>query len=823
MNENSVYDKKKARRDRFRKLIRTMFQRKIVIVAGIGVLLFIFIAVFAGVLTPFDPNQTNPYESFQKPNSVHLLGTDDYGRDILTRLFFGARVSLIVGVLAVAIACVIGVLLGLFAAYFGGWVDALIMRCSEALMSIPRIMVALALIAHYRTIDALYSEIRAAGEEGAKQLATYFKTELGITKNPLPALCREEQDTPAGEAAARLSLALATIKRDIPIGESLSDLAVRIDYGEWKRVLDELEIRTIPLPEADQTERKAFALRDMGDDVEAVLAAVAADAAPVALRKSTRECSAEDWQSVFGLSKREYIVAIAQSGVRYLLRIPEENGETVCRRIAEGLLGHVIYCVDAKREWCGFFSRESLLYDLSVMDYLLRPLQAEHGIAQILGEWEGEAPEDTEQYAEAMLRVGELLREKLREQGMEKLYTEIEMPLMWVLSEMEDAGVLVDPDQLGAFAAYLRGEIERETRAIYAASGHEFNINSTKQLAEVLFTELAIPYPDKKKKSYSTSADILEKLRGQHPIVDAVLRYRQYAKLLSTYAEGLYSYIADDGRIHTTFTQTVTATGRLSSIDPNLQNIPTRTELGRDIRKAFVPKPGCRFVDADYSQIELRLMAHLSGDANLQRAYHSAADIHRLTASQVLGIPYEEVTSEQRSAAKAVNFGILYGISSFSLAQDLGVTRSEADAYIRDYFERFPGVRTYLDNTIASAKKDGWVRTLYGRVRPVPELSSQEFRKRMFGERVAMNSPIQGTAADIMKLAMIAVDRRLRDGGFAAKVLLQVHDELLLEVPAEEVSAVSELVKQAMESVAELAVPLECEVHVGDNWLDAKG
>ena len=696
---------------------------------------------------------------------------------------------------------------------------------SDNIKGVPGIgeKTALSLIAHYRTVAALYEAVHEAGEEGAKALAATWKNDLGITKNPIPALVKTDGDSVVGEEAAKLSRALATIKRDIPIEESLEDLAVAIDYTELKKVFEELEIRTIPLPEAETAVKIAFQEKECNTaDAAKILKELGSRSLPIGLTKVAEESNAEDWQVAFGLAVTSARYMLAQDSVKYIFRVGEDE-EAAFAEALSGLSGATVYVFGAKEHWCGIFSRGSGLQDVALMDYLLRPLAQSHDADAVFTEWNGEVPKP-ELTAEATLALGEKLSKKLDEQGMKELFLTAEMPLCYVLADMESAGIAVDTAQLGAFSAMLRTEIDRLTRSVYEQSGTEFNINSPKQLAEVLFDRMHIPYPDKKKKSgYSTNADILEMLRTDYPIVDSVLTYRQYSKLYSTYAEGLHAYIAADGRIHTTFTQTVTATGRLSSVDPNLQNIPARTELGRDIRKAFIPKEGCVFVDADYSQIELRLMAHLSGDRNLQKAYHDAADIHRLTASQVLGIPYEEVTPEQRGAAKAVNFGILYGISSFSLAQDLGISRAAAEKYIEHYFERFPGVRTYLDRTIAEAKKNGFVRTLYGRIRPIPELSSESFQKRAFGERVAMNSPIQGTAADIMKLAMIAVDRALRENSLKARVLVQVHDELLLEVPEDEAEKVSSLLKKAMESVADLAVPLECEVHRGSNWLEAKG
>ncbi len=403
-----------------------------------------------------------------------------------------------------------------------------------------------------------------------------------------------------------------------------------------------------------------------------------------------------------------------------------------------------------------------------------------------------------------------------------RLMKEIEMPLTYVLYDMEREGILVKPDELKAYGEALTGRISELEQKIYDAAGTEFNINSPKQLGEILFDRLMLPGGKKTKTGYSTAADVLEKLSADHPIVADVLEYRGLAKLKSTYADGLAAFIGEDERIHTTFNQTITATGRISSTDPNLQNIPMRMELGRKIRKVFVPAKGHIFTDADYSQIELRILAHMSGDQQLIEAYKMHADIHRITASQVFHIPFDEVTSLQRRNAKAVNFGIVYGISSFGLSQDLSITRKEASEYIEQYFATYPGVKNFLDNTVADAKKQGFVTTMFGRRRPVPELTSSNFMQRSFGERVAMNSPIQGTAADIIKIAMIRVSRRLKRDGLKSKLILQVHDELLIETVKEEAEKVRKMLEEEMNSAADLLVNLEVDLHEGNDWYEAK-
>ena len=417
----------------------------------------------------------------------------------------------------------------------------------------------------------------------------------------------------------------------------------------------------------------------------------------------------------------------------------------------------------------------------------------------------------------------ETLPPKLEELGMKELYHTVELPLCPVLARMEQRGFLVDAKALSDFGESLTGTIRRLEQRIYDAAGAPFNINSPKQLGKVLFEDLQLPHGKKTKTGWSTNADVLEKLRWQHPIVADVLEYRQYSKLKSTYADGLLKVIDADGRIRTSFQMTVTATGRLSSTEPNLQNIPTRTELGSQMRRMFVAAPGNLLVDADYSQIELRLLAHISGDEVMQQAFRSGEDFHTLTASKVFHVPPEEVTHQMRSRAKAVNFGIVYGISPFSLSQDIGVTVAEAKEYMERYFATYTGVRRYMTEVVEQARQQGYVVTLFGRRRALPELKSSNFNLRSFGERVALNMPIQGTAADIMKLAMIRVEQRLSGEGLAARLIMQVHDELIVECPAAEAPRVEALLQEEMQGVAQLSVPLPADAHSGPDWLSAKG
>lgn len=415
----------------------------------------------------------------------------------------------------------------------------------------------------------------------------------------------------------------------------------------------------------------------------------------------------------------------------------------------------------------------------------------------------------------------EILESNLKEKGMYELYENIEMPLVFVLYDMEKEGIRADGDKLKEYSRELAVSINKIEKRIYEEAGEEFNINSPKQLGVVLFEKLQLPNEKKTKTGYSTSAEVLDKLAPDHPIVADVLEYRQLSKLKSTYADGLINFIEQDGKIHTTFNQTITATGRLSSTDPNLQNIPIRIELGKLIRKVFLPEEGHLFVDSDYSQIELRVLAHLSDDEKLIEAFKNGQDIHRSTASLVFDTPFDEVTDIQRRNAKAVNFGIVYGISAFGLANDLNIGRKEAQAYIDSYFEKYPKIKAFLDKTVADAKEKGYIKTMFGRIRPIPELSSSNFMQRQFGERVAMNSPIQGTAADIIKIAMIRVHDRLLKENLKSKLILQVHDELLIETAEDEKKYVIELLEEEMHKAADLKVSMEVGTECGYDWYDA--
>lgn len=485
---------------------------------------------------------------------------------------------------------------------------------------------------------------------------------------------------------------------------------------------------------------------------------------------------------------------------------------------------------------------KNIVDDTAIAAYLVDPAKNEYTIEKLASEYFGtviEKPEvkqlsllddvetDRSEYlakcAVALGVLNERIGDKIKENGQEKLYNEVELPLVTVLAHLEINGFLVDDNQLKEFADKLGEKIDALTNEIYMLAGEEFNINSPKQLGVILFEKLELKPVKKTKTGYATNADVLEKLRDKHPIVNFIMEYRQLAKLKSTYCDGLTAVVnPNTHRIHSVFTQTVTVTGRLSSTEPNLQNIPTRTELGREIRKMFVAKDGYVLVDADYSQIELRVLAHIANDETMINAFRNNEDIHAVTASQVLGIPLEDVTKEQRSSAKAVNFGIVYGIGEFSLAQDLHISVKEAKAYIESYLEKYHGVRNYMESIKEQAKKDGYVKTMLNRIRYIPELKSPNYNIRQFGERVALNTPIQGTAADIIKLAMVRVDNRLINEGLKSKLILQVHDELIVEAHKDEVDKVKQILSEEMQNAMKLNVPLKVDMSTGHSWYDAK-
>lgn len=617
----------------------------------------------------------------------------------------------------------------------------------------------------------------------------------------------------AGRESAEMSYTLATISREAPVELKPEDAAWSRDFGpELYAVLDRLGFRRFiekwglaPAPEVVQ-EAESRAMPELS-----ALTAQEAEARIRAAETLGLALPGDDLDSL-SLCDGEAIFTLNWG----------ELGEDYNRLLRLVLSPEVKKSAHGVKDLMGLALAEGLgtegfVFDTELAAYVLDPTESGYDLGKLTKRYLGaELPE-----ARAALELMAPMRAKLAENGAEKLYFDIELPLCQVLAEMERAGFLVDRKALADFGESLTAGIDALQRGIWELAGHEFNINSPKQLGEVLFDELMLPAGKKTKTGWSTNADILEKLIGKHPIIGDILEYRMLTKLKSTYADGLLKVISADGRIHTNFRMTVTATGRLSSTEPNLQNIPVRRELGAQIRRMFVAAPGCVLVDADYSQIELRLLAHISGDETMQNAFKSGEDIHAVTASQVFGLPLAEVTPAQRSSAKAVNFGIVYGISAFSLAQDIKVSPAEARAYIDAYMQKYHGVREYMDRVIAEAKERGYVETLFGRRRPVPELKASNFNTRSFGERVARNMPIQGTAADIIKLAMVNVRRRLRAEGLEARLILQVHDELIAECPEREAERVAALLEEEMERAVTLSVPLTAEAHSGHSWAEA--
>ncbi len=520
-------------------------------------------------------------------------------------------------------------------------------------------------------------------------------------------------------------------------------------------------------------------------------------------------------------------------GEKEIYCIPEEKMEIaeLLEKLEKLSAGPKTLSVFHLKETMKYFtpSVKDNCFDGIIAAYLLNPLKNDYEFEDVAREQldlllEEKMEDEKKACYEAYTAYASAapLQDKLEEAGMWKLFKEIEMPLVFTLFDMEQNGVRVEADELKDYGNRLAVQISRLEQEIWQEAGEEFNINSPKQLGVILFEKMGLKGGKKTKTGYSTAADVLEKLAPDYPVVAKILEYRQLAKLKSTYADGLAAFISEDGRIHGKFNQTITATGRISSTEPNLQNIPVRMELGRLIRKVFVPEERFVFVDADYSQIELRVLAHCSGDKQLIEAYREEKDIHRITASQVFHTPFDQVTDLQRRNAKAVNFGIVYGISSFGLSQDLSITRKEAAQYIEQYFHTYPGIKIFLDDAVKQAKDKGYAVTLFGRRRPVPELSSSNFMQRSFGERVAMNSPIQGTAADIMKIAMIGVNDRLKSENMKSRLVLQVHDELLVEAWESEAEEVKKILKEEMEQAASLAVPLEIDMHTGKSWYEAK-
>ncbi len=616
----------------------------------------------------------------------------------------------------------------------------------------------------------------------------------------------------SGRESAELSYTLATINRNAPVELKPEDAAWKPDFGpELYDVLDRLGFRRFIEKwglGSEKEEKKVSSGKILPE-----LDTISAEEAEKRLRAAeTVGLSLDDGLDGIAVCDGECIFHLkwAELGDDYnrLLRLIFSDDVKKSAQDVKDIMG---LALDEGLGTGGF------VFDTALAGYVLDPTESSYGAKKLSKRYLGaELPE-----AQAVLELMPVMRRKIDEAGAARLYDEIELPLCEVLANMERTGFLVDRKALTDFGDSLTESIDALQKSIWEMAGHEFNINSPKQLGDVLFEELMLPAGKKTKTGWSTNAEVLEKLVGKHDIIGEILDYRMLTKLKSTYAEGLLKVISTDGRIHTSFKMTVTATGRLSSTEPNLQNIPVRKELGAQIRRMFVAKPGCLLVDADYSQIELRLLAHISGDETMREAFRTGEDIHRVTASQVFGVPVDEVTAQMRSSAKAVNFGIVYGISAFSLAQDIKVKPAEAKAYIDAYLEKYHGVREYMDRVIKEAKERGYVETLFGRRRPVPELKAPNFNTRSFGERVARNMPIQGTAADIIKLAMVNTFKRLRNEGLEARLILQVHDELIAECPEQEAERVAALLEEEMERAVTLSVPLTAEAHSGRSWAEA--
>ena len=681
---------------------------------------------------------------------------------------------------------------------------------------------AMALVQQYGSIDAVYANIDSV------PLKPVF-------------LCKLKE----GEASARHSYWLATIDTHAPLDfdpednlrqpfkPELYDLFLRL---EFQKLIDKYGLSPQHQPEekADaaaeveilETAERAQELLDLWRGADHVTVYGLPDFSALAVACETGEGTvrmAELYENRYGGNWHDLLEALFAADIKKV----GHNVKDMIRALLEREL-----------------PAEGFVFDTALAAYLCDATAGSYDIAKLfLSFYNEELPkpahlepeaftsllgDDTAaqtaliSYTSAVSALHGTLAAKLEALDVTRLYYEVELPLCRVLAEMETAGFLVDRKALAEYGQTLQGVMDETEQAIYAAAGETFNINSPKQLGVILFEKLGLPHGKKTKTGWSTNADVLEKLRYDAPIVADVLRYRQYAKLKSTYVDGLMKVIEPDGRVRTSFQMTVTATGRLSSTEPNLQNIPTRTELGSQLRRMFTAPEGCVLVDADYSQIELRLLAHIAGDTEMQAAFRSGADFHTVTASRVFHVEPQEVTPEMRRRAKAVNFGIVYGISAFSLAQDIGVSVAEAKAYMERYFETYQGVRQYMTDVVAKAEQDGYIQTLMHRRRALPELKSSNFNMREFGKRVALNMPVQGTAADIMKLAMVRVHHRLKREGLRARLLMQVHDELIVECPASEREQVERLLTEEMEQAAQLSVPLIAEAHSGKNWLAAK-
>ncbi|WP_173471853.1 DNA polymerase I [Eubacterium ruminantium] len=670
------------------------------------------------------------------------------------------------------------------------------------------------LITEYHSIDNIYKNIDSLKEGAMKKNLIEYKDQ------------------------AYLSKWLATIKLDCDLGIDTDETIIDKDkmFGqEAYDKLNELELKSF-LGRFDwkkETKKTSFVMHLSENDISS-------------LEEKAKSSKRAGFFPIISDEDNELIgAAVSVDNDIYIIKnIGSVNVKDLYKDFTAS--GVLVSFIDIKKN-IGYLDilEEENVFDLSVAAYILNPLRNGYEYSDLGRDFLDEMMPDKKELldkteinlftletdnvikylsyaAYVSYKAYDRIFEELNKDGMINLYKDIEYPLIFVLYDMEQYGIGVNSVELKEYGKNLEDRIEALKKNIYEYADEEFNINSTKKLGEILFEKLGLQSGKKTKTGYSTNVDVLNKLKNEHPIIPAILEYRQLSKLLSTYVEGLLSYVAEDGRIHSHFNQTVTATGRLSSTEPNLQNIPMRSGIGRELRKSFVPKEGYIFVDADYSQIELKCMAHLSKDEKLIDAFVKGNDIHTMTASEVFGIPAEMIDSDMRRKAKAVNFGIIYGISSFGLGQDLDISRKEAQEYIDKYFQSYPKVKEYLDQEVSSAKENGFVKTMFGRKRPIPELKSSNFMQRSFGERVAMNSPIQGTAADIIKLAMIGVSKELKQRNLKSRLILQIHDELLIETHPDEIEAVKEILRDKMENATKMSVVLSADVHEGNSLYDAK-
>ena len=675
--------------------------------------------------------------------------------------------------------------------------------------------------------------VAGVGPKTASELLQKYGTLDGVYEHLTPENMKGKlfEKLQNGKESAYLSYDLATIRKNAPIDfapennpvrapkrRELYDLFLRL---EFQKLIDRYGLRSAAFEQPEE-EKEEFVsevtvtVPGTAEEAEVCLAAFEKSETVALAVNADLSLIAADGGDTAAVFERETLGEAYQT---VLERIFSGNLRLVVHGAKKLLHSLLDVGIDAK----------GVVFDTEVAAYLLDATRGSYDLRGVFAQYLHAMLSDTEDAHAALLSEASAaaalyprLLDALRDQNCEKLYFDVELPLCRVLAEMEHDGVLVDKEALAAFGAMLAERIDACEKLIFAYAEGEFNINSTRQLGELLFEKLHLPVIKKTKSGYSTNADVLEELKDKHPVVQAVMDYRMLTKLKSTYADGLQKEIAADGRIHTTFQNTVTATGRLSSTEPNLQNIPVRTELGSEIRKMFVPREGWVFVDADYSQIELRVLAHIADDKQMQAAFRSGEDFHSVTASQVFNVPLSEVTPLMRRHAKAVNFGIVYGISEFSLAQDIGVSRAEAKQYIENYLTKYSGVRAYMKNIVETARSQGCVETLYHRRRMIPEIKNSNFNIRSGAERIALNTPVQGTAADIIKLAMVRVFDALNEQALQARLILQVHDELIVECPAFEALRVTDIVTTAMEQAVKLSVPLIAEAKTGESWYDAK-